>query len=495
MASRVPATMLVNKGRNREAVHRGGAVIILLLALSLGGSDSRTSFAGDGLLGPTCCFSRRVGLDVCSPNCPGYLPQRPRLRHRPAGPACNCVPQESCPNCAGKQPVSRDWDAELDGEIAPPSPVDETAPPEPEFEGVAASFGATARTADVVPNMIGDFFGGGNQMFLPSFDSPHLSVMPVGGGDRRVKLSENNSPFPTDRVFLNYNHFHNALRDVNNRELDLDRYTLGIEKTFCDGWWSAELRLPFAYGLDSTQLVGTPSTNSATEFGNLTLILKRAVLRNDRWAIGTGLALVTPTASDAVITGEGNALLVANDAYHLLPFVGVNFSPGERFWTQAFLQADFDANGNAVLFAGPATTPPGIPPGQGEPPVRGVLQDQSLLFMDAAMGYWLFRDPSGCRLISGIAPILELHYSTTMQDGDIIATPRGDAIGGFDLSGEQTAGGPVTSRRLDVLNLTAALRFQIGARSQLTVAGVAPLRSGDDQQFDGEFDLQYVWNY
>jgi hypothetical protein len=37
----------------------------------------------------------------------------------------------------------------------------------------------------------------------------------LAGGDRRFKISENNSPFPQDRIFFNYHHFHNAVVDVN----------------------------------------------------------------------------------------------------------------------------------------------------------------------------------------------------------------------------------------------------------------------------------------
>lgn len=37
----------------------------------------------------------------------------------------------------------------------------------------------------------------------------------LAGGDRRFKLSDNNSPFPQDRIIFTYHHFHNAIVDVN----------------------------------------------------------------------------------------------------------------------------------------------------------------------------------------------------------------------------------------------------------------------------------------
>ena len=77
----------------------------------------------------------------------------------------------------------------------------------------------------------------------------------VAGGDRRVKVAENNSAIPQDRILFNYNHFHNAIernrRDlvgpvVSDGQFDVDRCTFGIEKTFLDGLWSVEIRMLLA---------------------------------------------------------------------------------------------------------------------------------------------------------------------------------------------------------------------------------------------------------
>ncbi|MCL4207313.1 MAG: hypothetical protein KJ000_32935 [Pirellulaceae bacterium] len=469
--------------------------LLALLALAAVCADCRDVQAQTELLAGNCCLSRRVGLNICSPHCQGCVAPLPHRRGN-AGP-CGCGPQSSCPSCLEKPPADDQSTAPPSPEPQSPSLQDEPFPPDTDFEGVGASFGASARTSDVASMMIGDFFGGGQNMFLPSLGSDFVSVLPVGGGDRRMKLSENNSPFPVDRVFVNFNHFQNAVRDVNNRQFSLQRYTFGIEKTFFNGASSAEVRLPFAYGLDATQAVGTPSTNSATELGNLALIFKQTLWRTETWAAAAGVALTLPTAARAVITGGGNTVTVDNESCHLLPYLGLHYTPNDRFWTQAFVQADFDTTGNTVVFSGPAfgnTTPlPGV-----DPSVRGVLQDQSVLFMDIAWGYWLVRNRSH-GWISGIAPIVELHYSTSMQDGDVVFSPNGDAVGGFDTlpDGETPGGqgGDGVGRRLDILNLTAAVRLEIASRSLLTLAAVAPLRTGSDQPFDAEFSVQYVWLY
>jgi hypothetical protein len=105
------------------------------------------------------------------------------------------------------------------------------------------------------------------------------------------------------------------------------------------------------------------------------------------------------------------------------------------------------------------------------------LQNQSLLFLDYSMGYWLHRD-ARCRCLTGVAPIIELHYTTSMQD--------------LDLGPFAGRGIFVEDLRRDVLNLTGGFYFELGGTSALKVAGVAPLREGADKLFDAELSVQYV---
>ncbi|MEZ6117707.1 MAG: hypothetical protein R3C28_14205 [Pirellulaceae bacterium] len=106
---------------------------------------------------------------------------------------------------------------------------------------LAAGSGATL-ASNGVPSMIGDFFGGG---YNYTVDGPfNGGTVTLAGGDRRMKFSENNSPFPRDRIFFNYNHFHNALTDPNGNSRDLNRYTFGVESTIFNDFNSVELRVP-----------------------------------------------------------------------------------------------------------------------------------------------------------------------------------------------------------------------------------------------------------
>jgi hypothetical protein len=153
---------------------------------------------------------------------------------------------------------------------------------------------------------------------------------------------------------------------------------------------------------------------------------------------------------------------VNNRAVYVQPFVGWLWTPNRRLFLEVFAQADFDANGNPVLSAGPNSRLQTI----------GRFEDQSLLLLDAKAGFWLYRDPDA-RLLTGIIPTVELHYTSTMQNTDTV--------------------GPMTNpfNRTDWLNLTAGFHFLLGSRSTLTVASSAPLRTGDAGPFDSEIAVQF----
>jgi hypothetical protein len=89
-----------------------------------------------------------------------------------------------------------------------------------------------------------------------------------------------------------------------------------------------------------------------------------------------------------------------------------------------------------------------------------------------------------------VAPIIELHYSTTMQNEDQVNGPLG-TVGlppQFDSPGLP---GSTAHGRRNVLDLTAGLQFELGACSSLTVAGVAPLKTGLNRDYDAEFVVQF----
>jgi hypothetical protein len=332
--------------------------------------------------------------------------------------------------------------------------------------------------------MIGDFFAGNGQIvFLPKVTSGKpvprvVGQLPAAGGTERAKISDDNSVFPEDRVFFLYNYFDNAILvpAPSPHVLDINRYTPGFEKTFFDRNASIELRIPFANTQNSdVYLAG--GKDEDVEFGNLEATLKFLIWRDSTWAFATGVGFNMPTAADTKVFPVAAAqplaptqplFTIENDAFHVQPYFGALWTPDDRWFVQAFAQFDLDANGNHVnqLNVGDV----------------GVLYDQDLFQVDIQAGFWWYRNPQA-RYLTGVAPTIEYHYTTTIQDASIVAAGT--------RSGEYFFGN--TANRLDIQNLTVGLELFIGPRSTLNIAGVLPLNrpNSADRQFDQEIFVQF----
>lgn len=314
-----------------------------------------------------------------------------------------------------------------------------------------------------VPSMFGDFFGGGRPRSGPN--NLTRPAPPRGGAAvRLVKIAENYTPAPRNRLFATY-HFFN---DVFDGQIgDVNRYTVGFESTYWDENRSVELRIPFANTLDSRQL-DDPINAKNNELGNMTVTMKNVLLERDDWLLSGGVGISLPTADDNQVARPNDKreiLRIENDAVHLLPFLGLIASPNDRLFIQSFAQLDIDASGNRVR---------GDLMAMNLQPL-GVIQDSTLLFLDVSLGYWLYEE-SNTSCLTGVAPIIELHYTTTLNDSDLIDR-AGFLVG--DLS-----------NRFDILNVTLGTHFQFNNRCSLRPGFVIPLRDGDDQQFDFEFFVQ-----
>ncbi|MDA1051605.1 MAG: hypothetical protein O3C40_14140 [Planctomycetota bacterium] len=319
-----------------------------------------------------------------------------------------------------------------------------------------------------VPGMFGDFFGGGRPVSGP--DTGPKGAPPRGGAATRlVKISENYSPQPRNRVYATYHFFNDALDGSFG---DVNRYAFGFEHLFWEDRWSFELRVPFAHTLASDQL-DDPISSKDTEFGNMTMLVKKAIWSDERTLLSTGLGVSVPTADDVRLFRPGDRRLILeieNRAVHLLPFLGLIMTPSEQLFIQGFTQLDIDTTGN---------------PARGDLMAMnlhplGVVQDPTLLFLDLSVGYWMCEDSSR-PWITGFAPIVELHYATTLNDADLIKR-SGFLIG--DLS-----------RRYDILDFTFGMHVEFQEQFSLRPGIVIPLRTGDDRQFDYEVFLQANLTY
>jgi hypothetical protein len=320
--------------------------------------------------------------------------------------------------------------------------------------------------------MLGDFFDQGAQVWSPG-NRTALADLPTAGGGRRVKIAENNKALPMDRCYFMYQHFHNAL-DANpnvlapgfGRAFSVDRYTVGLEKTFLNHCWSVDVRMPFSsdYGMatDGFAVEGG-------EIGNLAIIVKRLLVANECGAVAAGMGIDVPTGSDVSGTVAPVDFKLHNDAVHLSPYVGFLYVPTCRLFCLGFAQVDVATGGNRVDYV---DTP------QSASGTFGELTEQTLLYLDLSTGYWLYRNPCGSGL-TGLASVVEFHYTSTLQDADVVS----GAVAGADFQFGNLL------NRVDVVNLTVGLQAEVCNRTSLRVGGVFPLDDNPERPFDAEFHV------
>jgi hypothetical protein len=369
---------------------------------------------------------------------------------------------------------------------SPPSPTDlleqpkakAAPPPEDLFErpSMLAARRPIVRLAGM-PNMFGDSFDkpgqilgwgdgeGASPMWTPhQYDSRmyyFLADLPPLGGARRVKIGENNKALPMDRVYFAYNYFHNALESIvpPAGPYSVDRYTIGLEKTFHQGLCSAEIRMPFVSRFEYEE-PGLRITDG--HIGNLGVTLKRLIYATETSAAAVGLSIDTPTGSNLTASTGTIDVTLHNDAVHLLPFIGFLTMPNDVIFYQGFLQLDLATNGNRVDL-----NDVGV----------GKYTEQNLLFVDICVGRWLYRDPSAHRF-RGLAAVLEYHFATTLQDADVVGTTINENW--IELRN--------IDNRMDISNVTAGVHAVIG-RTTVRVGGVFPVADEADRLFDAELQV------
>jgi hypothetical protein len=383
----------------------------------------------------------------------------------------------------GPPPPTRNW--LTDEQVAPAAfqqPPALSQPADPIRSPAPSRALASRQRLASVPNMFGDF---GMTTGVVRFEGGPNGVgglaaftVPGAGGSRRVKIGENNSPIPTDRAFFMYNHFHNAYQfseldfgsfppSFTQRQEPIDRFTVGVEKTFLGGDWSVEVRLPIVASL---AVQGETFAVNGGNWGNLAVIVKRLLYADDTIAVAAGLGIDAPTGSDFASEFSGSEFRMENDALHLLPYLGVVIDPGYGLFLMAYMQIDIATIGNEVIIG------PEGGPGQSV----GRFNEQNLLYFDVGGGYWLYENPYG-ECVSGVAAMLEFHYTTAIQDADQLAFGQPSGTGFITTPGN----------RFDVVNVSTGVNFAFGEWTNLRVAGVFPLGDEIDERFfDAEVQVQ-----
>lgn len=327
-----------------------------------------------------------------------------------------------------------------------------------------------------VPNMLGDFFNPTASLMYDACcgqNAVALADVPLAAGGRRMKISENNKALPMDRIYFNFNHFHNVVDttpDVGSffagRSGSINRYTVGLEKTFFNKQASIDVRMPLA---EKVRSVNDVMNVEGGNVGDLGLVFKALLYSTEDWAAGVGVGVTLPTGSDVMTNAFDTKIFYNNDASHITPFIGILCAPNDAFFFQAFVEGDFGTEGNAVDVIYPMSfTRESL----------GILNEQALLHLDVTGGWWLVRN-SDDDFLSGLAAIFEVHYTSTLDDADIIS--------GSSVNGDFEFGNLLN--RLDVINASAGLHLRFFCGTTLRVATVFPLDNRLDNPFDSELTV------
>ena len=345
--------------------------------------------------------------------------------------------------------------------------ISEPVPPSDAFTSPGATFDYASGTA---VNSSGSFQDGDVWNINYAFSESIQIRLPTNGHVvGRMKIAENTSPLPQDRLFFNYSLFDNVPLAAGG--VTVNRFTPGMERTIRNGQSSIDVRFPFATTLESNIVADGPPEFGRLSLGDLQLTYKHLIAQRCRRFVSAGVTVTLPTADDLkVMLRDGKQLiLVEHQAVHIMPFLGWVHDRG-RFISQGFVQFDVDVSGSPTHVNRYGT---GLVP-------AGKIQDTSFLYVDLSFAYWVHRVKCQCRRrhLTGIAPMLELHYNRSLKRSDVVTS--GDFRIGEFLNNEE------------LLTAVLGTTLEFGPRSLFTVGYVAPIGNDSDQQFDGE--LRAFWN-
>jgi hypothetical protein len=276
-----------------------------------------------------------------------------------------------------------------------------------------------------------------------------------------ARIADNNSPLPQHRVYFVYQHFHNAIDSGDFDNVDtqsLDLYTIGVEKTFYDDLFSVEFRLPF------NSSISTNADNATLDYAtvqSITTILKALLWYDDDTMLSCGLGISFPLSDEAAaISAFGRTGQIVGQSPRFSPFLGFGQMFSETTFMSSFIQLSLPSSSEYVQATNGVTAS------------REAFDPHTLFNASISGGAWLMRSPSGP--LTGIATMIELHYTTVVGDDQFAFASSGGA--GFDMFFE----------RFDTLNLTSGLHFEL-SKLNVRFAVVSPLR--EDRFFDTEIHV------
>ena len=263
---------------------------------------------------------------------------------------------------------------------------------------------------------------------------------------RGIKISENQSPRPQDRIYYSFNYFDGVNDSINTRlnspvnNMRVMRNIWGFEKTFNDGQGSFGLRLPMNT-IWADQTVARSFGNfggTSTSLGNLNLIGKYILLEDEESGslLSGGLVISPPTGNNQF---AGANYFNAFNYTTFQPFAGYIWNSGD-FFLHGFSGLDIPTSD----------------------------ADVTLMYNDIGVGYFLRNDGPDDpeRFLTMIAPTFEVHINTPLN--------HRDPFNPFDPAATP-----------DIVNLTYGLNLGFRPNVLFSTGFVTPVTG--PQPFDFEF--------
>jgi hypothetical protein len=255
----------------------------------------------------------------------------------------------------------------------------------------------------------------------------------VGRG--AYKISENESPRPTDRFFVTYNYFNGVGSGIPNiPTFDTHREVFGFEKTFLQGDASVGMRF------NTLQSTGDGSLGNSV-FGDITIISKFALINNYDTGnvVSGGLCITVPTGPDAILP-DGSRI----NPVFLQPWTGGIWNR-DKFFLQGFSALAIPTDNRDALLA----------------------------FSDLGAGYKLYQaeDLSNSN-ISYVVPTTEAHVTYPLNKQGVDRQPVGVPY---------------------IVVLTNGFHVGLGRSTDLTLAVAVPVTG--PKTFDVEAVAQLNWRF
>lgn len=319
------------------------------------------------------------------------------------------------------------------------------------------------------PEMFGDFRRLPTSLALTNgilLTSTLQGSIPQSGGISGLKVAESNQAIPANRAWFSYNHMHDAFQVerrvggvFDSNQFSVDRFTIGAERTFNEGRWSLEVRLPFAGQIDEGSI-------QSDSIGDVSLILKRLLVADHEHARSFGIGFELPTGSDGSLFFGGASLTQESDAVYFVPFYSETRQFGSRWFAHYFTQLSVPTTDDDLILRDGGTT------------TRFSSRAAATTSNDLGLGYWLLPPRYNCD--SGLAAIVEGHYTARIGDGDIVNFAGGGNFGSVNQVNSVD----------NVLNITVGLHAELNGSWSVRVAESFPVF--EDQLFDSEAIFQVL---